>query len=240
MAAAMEDVVRTVVCFGDSNTWGYHGALSHQDRMLHADRWTTRLQGNLGSDVIVIPEGLNGRTTVCDDPHNWTCHGLADTGTGANGRRYLTPMLKSHNPIDVLVLALGCNDLKTRFNLSPEEVAKGCALLIEDIRRSNSGRSGSPPEIVLMSPPAVKLVKDVHDDFGPERAERSLKTINEYRKLAEKEGLAGFVSLEEVPVSEDGLHFDENGARVIADLAAEKVSTALGHRPAKKPRLEES
>merc|ERR1711920_779312 len=155
---------------------------------------------------------------------------------GTNGRRYLTPMLNSHKPVDVVVLGLGTNDLKTRFGLSPQEVAQGCALLIQDIKRSECGPSCGCPEIVLVSPPAVRFVQQAHEDFGPRRAERSRETIAQYEALAAQESLAGFVNLEAVSVSEDGLHFDEAGAQAIAHLVAEKVSAALDLRPSKRQR----
>merc|ERR1719296_475120 len=147
MALLEECTVRTVVCYGDSNTFGAEGNLAKLgQRMPYPDRWTTHLQRNLGSSVMVIPEGLNGRTTVLDDPHTWHCHGTTEIGTGANGRRYMLPMLNSHRPIDVVVLALGCNDLKTRFGLGPSQIAWGCKLLIQDIRASGCGPDGAAPK----------------------------------------------------------------------------------------------
>ena len=60
--AAAEPAV--VVCYGDSNT---HGANSEGDtRLPLSSRWTTHLASALGSEVLVVPEGLNGRTTVID------------------------------------------------------------------------------------------------------------------------------------------------------------------------------
>ena len=45
--AHLREKMKTVLCFGDSNTWGYE----------------------LGADWRVIEEGQNGRTTVFEDPH---------------------------------------------------------------------------------------------------------------------------------------------------------------------------
>jgi lysophospholipase L1-like esterase len=103
-AAAAEPAV--VVCYGDSNT---HGANSEGDtRLPLASRWTTHLASALGSEVLVVPEGLNGRTTVIDDPQeNPDFAGIG--GEGMNGRRFLLPCLHSHKPVSVVVLALGCN-----------------------------------------------------------------------------------------------------------------------------------
>ena len=59
--------MRQVLCFGDSNTYGYvPGTAEHYD-------WDTRWTGIVGTGLmekgyIVQEEGLCGRTTVFDDP----------------------------------------------------------------------------------------------------------------------------------------------------------------------------
>ena len=57
--------VKEIVCYGDSNTWGYDPATG--GRLPHGSRWTSVLQERLGSGYRIIPEGMNGRTTVFDD-----------------------------------------------------------------------------------------------------------------------------------------------------------------------------
>ena len=68
-------------------------------------RWTGVMQRELGADHVVIEEGLNGRTTVFEDPIEADRRGAA----------YLPPCLRSHAPLDLLIIALGCNDMKSRF-----------------------------------------------------------------------------------------------------------------------------
>src|SRR5476651_2205463 len=94
----------TVLCYGDSNTWGQKPDKSGR---YPADiRWTGRLQQLLGNGYYIIEEGLGSRTTDLD----------YDKKSGRNGKIYLIPCLESHNPIDVVVLMLGTNDLKIEFD----------------------------------------------------------------------------------------------------------------------------
>lgn len=235
MASPEAECPKTVVCFGDSNTWGAWGHADKQgQRIPYYARWTTILQRRLGNGVSVVPEGLNGRTTVLDDPVSFL-NSLPDTGT-VNGSRYLPACLHSHKPIDLVVLGLGANDVKTRFSLSPAEIAKGCLMLIRMIKTSGCGPGGAPPALVLLSPPAMRLV-EMHDDFGPHRAARSLAVIEAYRRLAEEEG-AEFVSLADVPTSEDGLHFDVEASAAIGGLVALAAARALGTGPLQEPGAE--
>ena len=77
---------KTVLCYGDSITWGYNPA--DQNRMKADQRWPGVLKNGLDDDYIIIEEGLNGRTTVWDDPIN---------GGYKNGLKYLIPCLDSTN-----------------------------------------------------------------------------------------------------------------------------------------------
>ena len=96
--------MKTIVCYGDSNTYGYNP--ENGFRYEYEERWTTILQKELKDSAIVIPEGLNGRTTSFED----------ELRPGRNGATYLDPCLHSHGPIDLVVLMLGTNDLKDPFS----------------------------------------------------------------------------------------------------------------------------
>ena len=49
------------------------------------------------------------------------------------------PILHSVKPCNIVIIALGVNDLKSRFNLTAVDIANGCGLLIDDIRQSGIG-----------------------------------------------------------------------------------------------------
>ena len=100
----------------------------------------------LGPSWLVIEEGLSGRTTVREDPIE---------GAHKSGRLYLTPCVQSHAPLDLVILMLGTNDLKTRFMQPPSEVAMGIGVLVHDIRELAAGPGGSQPEIMIVSPPPM-------------------------------------------------------------------------------------
>lgn len=50
--------MKTVLCYGDSNTWGYD-PLS-EGRYPYEQRWSSFLARELGADYLVIPEVLTG------------------------------------------------------------------------------------------------------------------------------------------------------------------------------------
>ena len=63
--------MKNILCFGDSNTWGYDPAT--QTRFDNKTRWTGVLQKEIGDKFNIIEQGLNGRTTKIDETleHNF-------------------------------------------------------------------------------------------------------------------------------------------------------------------------
>ena len=135
--------MKTVLCYGDSNTYGYDPRTGF--RYPSSVRWTCRLAALLGDDYHVVEEGCNGRTTVFDDPiEGWK-----------NGLGYLKPCLNSHKPVDIVVMMLGSNDLKETFHASPEQIAEGAGVLVETIQTFTREKQGFEPKIVLVCPPEI-------------------------------------------------------------------------------------
>jgi lysophospholipase L1-like esterase len=131
--------VKTVVLFGDSNTWGYVPG-GNGERWPREVRWPVQLGGLLGDGWEVIAEGLSGRTATIERP----------ASEGRNGLPYLLPCLHSHAPVDVLVIFLGTNDIGY---MSVEEVAGSIGRLVKVARHSEAGPDGASPRILVVAPP---------------------------------------------------------------------------------------
>ena len=125
--------MKTLVCFGDSNTWGYVPG-SGGERFPRAQRWPVILQRLLGEEWEVVAEGLSGRTATVERPDS----------EGRNGLPYLLPCLHSHAPVDVVVVFLGTNDVNY---VADERVARCVARLVEIVRRC-----GAEPLVVCPAP----------------------------------------------------------------------------------------
>lgn len=207
--------MRTVVCYGDSNTFGQVPGVAQMARYKPNERWPGILRQLLGSEWYVVEEGLSGRTTVHDDPVE---------GEFKNGRRYLRPCLLSHFPIDLLIIMLGTNDLKVRFNKPASEVAMGASCLIHDTMEVHCGPGGSTPEILLVAPPSMlPELRDWQPVFagGPEK---SRELALEFEYVADTLGVhffdAGTVTS---PSPDDGFHLDAEGHRLLGTALAAEV-----------------
>lgn len=112
-------MVKRILCFGDSNTYGY--IPGGNGRRYGPDvRWTGLLSAWLKPECLIIEEGLPGRTTVFEDP----------ILPGRKGSDYFYPCLWSHAPLDMLLLMLGTNDCKMRFGASAKNIASGMEALV--------------------------------------------------------------------------------------------------------------
>jgi len=207
--------MKTILCYGDSNTWGYNPV--SRERHSYDKRWTTVLQNQLGEGCLVIPEGLNGRTTVWEDPIE----------LHKNGAAYLPPCLESHKPVDLVIIMLGTNDLKQRFSLPPGDIAAGAGVLVDIIRKSDTGPGGKAPEVLLLIPPEVRKLTDFAEMFSGAR-EKSLGFPAAYASVAEEKGITALEIGRDVRFSDaDGIHFEPDQLDILGGIAAEKVKEIL-------------
>jgi lysophospholipase L1-like esterase len=205
-----------VVAFGDSNTWGYDPGAGA--RLAPETRWTGVMQLELGPAWRVIEEGLNGRTTVFDDPIE----------PDRRGSDYLPPCLRSHAPLDLLIIALGCNDLKQRFSASAGDIANGAERLIQMARAEPVGPRGAPPAIILVAPPPLGRLSEFAEMFTG-GTEKSKLLAARYRDVAERNGV-GFVDASEFVVcsDRDGIHFEADQHAILGRAMAAAARMVLG------------
>lgn len=197
---------KTILCFGDSNTWGYDCDIdpNNPSRRTYEKRWTTLLEIALNnsktSTFIVISEGLNGRTTIFPDDK---MSAYADSNLCV-GKSYLLPCLHSHKPIDVIIIALGTNDLKQHLKQTPETIADGVCELVQDVldaemlsigvdKTLGPDVSSDGPKILVLGPPELcETTKNL--DWGfKDCAERS----RELSKILEKKVAAKVLKIKE-------------------------------------------
>jgi lysophospholipase L1-like esterase len=208
--------MKTVLCYGDSNTWGYVPGTGQ--RYSCAERWPGVLQTALGPDYHVIEEGLNSRTTVLDDPTR---------GPGRNGLTYLGPCLHSHAPLDLVVLLLGTNDLKHRFGLSAYDIAVNVTALLGVIAQSGSGPDGKAPPVLLLSPPHVGPLTALADIFDG-APEKSRHLARHYRTVAEQTDCHFLDAAEVVTASPvDGVHWDVRAHAALGNCLVTVVAELL-------------
>ncbi|MFT2110486.1 SGNH/GDSL hydrolase family protein [Marinomonas sp. 2405UD68-3] len=185
----------TILCYGDSLTWG---AAPHGSRFNRNQRWPELLGEKLGANNEVINLGLPGRTTIWDDPFK----------EGRNGSLSIQAALEIFGPVDILVLMLGTNDLKRYFNVGAYEAAKGIEQIIQKVRVP-SPHCFSTPKVVIIAPPNILSPKGDLADMYQGAVEKSQDLHQHYQRVAtlydcEFLNSAGIIQPSEL----DGIHLD--------------------------------
>lgn len=202
-----------ILCFGDSNTYGYKP--DGTGRFDENTRWTQILQKKLGSGYRIIEEGLCGRTTVFQD----------ELREGRRGLDLIGITVEMHNPLDLMILMLGTNDCKTRYGASATVIARGLDQVIRKARKSSS----RPFDILVVSP--IHLGKGIGEpDFDPKFNESSevvsRNLAAEYRKVA-LQNHAAFLNAADFasPSTTDREHLNEAGHAALAEAIYDKILT---------------
>jgi len=208
-------MTRTIVCFGDSNTYGANpdGSGRHPREV----RWPRVMAAALGDGFEVIAEGLNGRCTVWDTAIE----------PGRNGLTYLEPCLLSHAPVDLVTIMLGTNDLKTIYDKTAPDIACGAARLVDTAKRTLSGPDETPPRVLLVSPVPIGEITTHSEMWGfGEGYEKSRQLARLYRIVAEDHG-AGFFDAGSVAQThpDDGIHLDAAAHASLGAAMAKQVRT---------------
>lgn len=203
-----------ILCYGDSNTYGYNPI--NKTRYDINTRWTGILQTLLGSNFHIIEEGCNSRTTFVDDfvlPYK-------------NGGEYIVPCLKSHAPLDLVIVCLGTNDLKFRLNMTPLNVKKSMKSLLNVIKNFDFETFGSTPKILLMNP--IRIDQDIEKkqfaNYDITSAQKSEELVQQYKELAKEFNCyyfdAGSVAK---PSKIDYVHMMPDGHKAIAEALSKII-----------------
>ncbi|MBB4284640.1 GDSL-type esterase/lipase family protein [Roseospira goensis] len=164
--------MRTILVFGDSNAWGWVPADERRplERFAPGVPWPEALAARLGTGTRVLVDAVPARTTDLDDAVSAEVFApLAPRDF--NGRARLPAALVTAGPVDLVVLALGTNDLKTRFARTPEAIADAVVGLADTVHDAAPARAWpAPPVLILAPPPLGPLAPWTADSFGGRQA----------------------------------------------------------------------
>lgn len=202
--------MKTILCFGDSNTYGYvpGGCGMRFDIDV---RYPGRLQTLLGPCYHVVEEGLSGRTTVFED-----------TLPGRRGIDYITPCVRSHLPIALVTLMLGTNDCKSRFHADVKAITDGMGRIIDAARTA----AVEPLAILLIAPPRLgeKIGESIWaTEFSRESLEKSKGLAAAYHALANEKGCLFLDAAQFVQAGSDMAHLEAAGHAILAEAIAKVI-----------------
>ena len=209
---------RRVLCFGDSNTYGYDP--ERDGRYGETERYPRRLQTLLGEGWTVIEEGLPGRTAVFDDPIT----------EGLSGIATVNPILMSHAPLDTVTVMLGTNDSKARFGCNAYLIARGILRLVKKILATECWRDNAHPDVLVIAPAPIEPAyaqRIFKDEMGPGCDVRSAALAGELAPLLAELPNVRFLDAGKISGvgchPKDGMHLTREAHAALAAALAEEL-----------------
>ena len=158
--------------------------------MRYSDRWVNRLKRELRGKAHIIADGLSGR--VAGD--------FCKIKPYKNGKQAFAKALQRAGNVDIIIIALGTNDLQQQYNRTAQTI-------IHDL--TDYQKLAHSANVIYILPPAFST----GEDSGPEFTEQSEAIRQEV--LQNKETLGEYIELPFIPLS-DGIHFSAKGHRLVA------------------------
>ena len=210
--------MKNILAFGDSLTWGFIAGT--WERHPFDTRWPNVLAAGLHGKARVIEEGHNGRTTVFDDP---------TTGDDRNGARILPVLLSTHQPLDLVIILLGTNDIKFANRCRAFDASMGMGRLVQIIQTFPYQAWAPKPQVLIVAPPALVHTDDEwFNDLWGHAIEESKLFGKHYARVAEEMGVhffdAGAVAKAD---KTDGGHLDAENTKAIGTALVPVVKRIL-------------
>lgn len=190
--------MKRVLIYGDSNVWGENLA---GPRIPYYLRWVNRLRRSLKNDYEMMASGVCGRVAGDFRSNKQEC----------NGKSAFAKIYKDAGRIDIVIIALGTNDLQVRFNRSVDDIINDLLWYKSVLRES---------ELVYILPPNFSVA----DDSGPEFTIESQKLRSQV--IANKEKLTNCIIVDNIELS-DGIHFSATGHKLMSDIVSKKLKEVV-------------
>ena len=194
--------MKKILCYGDSNTFGFNA--KDGSRFDKNTRWTALLQRNMENDYKIIEEGMCDRTGFYDNPK----------GDLFSAQRHFPEFLSKSDRFDIIILAIGTNDLQFQYNIDFNVVQSGLAKLIKIAQEK--------ADSILIVPPVILKENILNGYFKIQFDETSIiksrKIGTIYQELSNAFSCTYFDINKIVQPSDiDGLHYDEAAHKIVAD-----------------------
>jgi len=193
--------VQHILVYGDSLTWGIVPNTRH--RLPFNERWPGVIENELnelGHNVRLIEDCLNGRRTVWEDPFK----------PGRNGLAGLAQRMEMHSPLALVILMLGTNDFQFSHPYNNAwSAAQGIAALVNEIRKAPIEPGMPVPPVLVVCPPPISSPQGVLADKFSGAEGRCAGLADAYRAISSDLGCHFFDAASVTTSSRvDGIHLD--------------------------------
>ena len=195
-----------ILCYGDSNTWGYNPASGL--RFPEKNRWPGVLRQELGSGFEIIEDGKNGRRVLTDISEFYYS-------------------IESSGQLDVVIIYLGINDICFDREVRVADILEGFSVMLKGLTERYNNDGSPAPEVIIIGAVPINDVQ-VQDCLYAIEAEKAEEYSAGLRRLAGKRG-CGYIEpnriIESSPL--DGIHLEAEAHRKLGLFIADYTRNFL-------------
>ncbi len=204
--------MKKILIYGDSNVWG-DNFLTGQ-RIPDEKQWVNILRKDLGPNYLIFQEGLPARLAGNDEKEK----------KHKNGKDSFLAIFRTNAPLDILVIALGTNDLQIKYNKSSESIINDLLWYTNIIKESFADLEDRQkyfvnnrlPQIYYLLPPNFDYQNNAKDVLNAESEQKRQEIIKYFQK-----NVANSIIVDNLPLFNDGIHLNYEGHQKVADIVKE-------------------
>ncbi len=193
--------MKRILVYGDSNTWG--AKANDTGRLDDSKQWPQILQANLGDSYKIVQEGLCGRIAG----------NFEENKAYYNGQASFEVIFRSATPVNVLIIALGTNDLKRRYNRTPKQIQHDLLWYTEKTQQLQSSNEGVSISVLYILPPNFTSTEGYYEANQQTR----IDLIDMFK------GDDSVLIFDDLEMTEDGVHFSELAHTTVANAVGKKI-----------------
>lgn len=198
--------MKKILIYGDSNTWGddFTTGIRLEDKL----QWPNLLQKKLGKNYKIIEEGLPGRLAGNEELIK----------TYKNGKSTFMSIFRTCSPVDIVIIALGTNDLQVKYNKNSDDIINDLLWykdnILEQFNNINDRLkyfNNKLPRIIYVLPPKFDLKKC--DGLFNEKSERERLSLSKIKDIIDD-----VIVLDYLPLVNDGIHLSIEGHKLMSEI----------------------
>ena len=201
--------MKKILVYGDSNVWGDNFITSI--RLDDKKQWVNIVQNNKIDKFKILQEGLPGRIAgnyEVDKKYK-------------NGKDTYLSTFKTCAPVDIVIIALGGNDLQLKYNRSSQDIIKDLIwyedIINEEYKDIDTQKkyfvNRKLPQFIYILPTNFDYIKDasmIFDKVCEQKRQEIIKYFKNNNKI--------YISSNDISLVEDGIHYSEQGHMQMAKL----------------------
>jgi lysophospholipase L1-like esterase len=200
--------MKKILIYGDSNVWGDNFLTGI--RIPDDKQWVNILQKKLGSEYQLLQEGLPGRLAGSNEKEK----------VYKNGKDTFISTFRTNAPVDMLIIALGTNDLQFKYNKTGEDVINDLIwyknILEEMIKDEDDKKkyfvNGKMPEMLYILPINFDYKVNASVIFDEQKEIERQKIISYFNNKKIKN-----IIFNDIDLFDDGIHLNYDGHKKMAD-----------------------